>query len=41
MAKTRRQILSERSKELRSCMTRQENRLWYQFLKTYEFPFVT
>lgn len=41
MAKTRRQILSERSKELRSRMTRQERRLWYQFLKTYEFPFVT
>lgn len=41
MTKTRRQVLAERAQRMRHEMTRQERKLWYQFLKTYEFPFVT
>ena len=41
MTKTRRQVLAERAQRMRREMTRQERKLWYQFLKTYEFPFVT
>lgn len=41
MEKTHRQIMSERAKRLRKEMTRQERKLWYQFLCSYEFPFVT
>ena len=41
MAKNRRQVLAERAQRMRREMTRQERKLWYQFLKTYEFPFVT
>lgn len=41
MAKTHRQIMSERSHQLKKDMTPQERKLWHQFLKSYEFPFVT
>lgn len=41
MEKTHRQIMSERARRLRKEMTRQERKLWYQFLLPYEFPFVT
>ena len=41
MAKTRRQVLAERAQRMRREMTRQERKLWYQFLKTYKFSFVT
>ena len=41
MGKTHRQIMSERSHRLRKEMTSQERKLWYRFLKAYEFPFVT
>ncbi|MCI2240910.1 endonuclease domain-containing protein [Adlercreutzia faecimuris] len=41
MTKNRRQVLAERAQRMRREMTRQERKLWYQFLKTYEFSFVT
>ncbi len=37
---TQRQILSERSKKMKKNMTREESKLWYQFLRSYPINFV-